>query len=246
MARRLGIARIAAMAERFGLGQRFDIGLNGVKSGVVPSDAWKRAHLGERWQGGETLITGIGQGYLLATPLQLAVMTARIANGGMAIVPRLVRGEGDDPTFRPDPAPLGVAPRHVRRIQAAMNAVSNTPRGTAYRARIEDRPYKIAGKTGTAQVRRISKEEREEGIIENEDLEWRWRDHALFTAFAPVEAPRFAISVVVEHGGSGSGAAAPVARDVMQRALERYLPNETVSLDRRAFLLGRPSGSRRS
>ncbi|MEO1292518.1 MAG: penicillin-binding transpeptidase domain-containing protein, partial [Pseudomonadota bacterium] len=175
--------------------------------------------------------TGIGQGFLLTSPLQLAVMTARLANGGVGVVPRLVRKRGGEPVAPQAPAYLGIKPEHLSLVLDGMDAVVNETRGTAHRARIAERAYAMAGKTGTAQVRRISRAEREAGVRKNEDLPWRLRDHALFVAFAPVEAPRYAVSVVIEHGGSGSKAAAPVARDILLHAfygkeppLEAYPP----------------------
>lgn len=230
-ARKVGIDRIAEMATRFGLGQTFDFDVPGEKQGLVPTQDWKRGARNEAWQQGETLITGIGQGFLLVTPLQLAVMVARIGNGGRTVVPRLTRAIG--PQVLPvDPTPdMGIDPAALKLVQSGMDAVSNDPRGTAYRARIPEEGMHLAGKTGTAQVRRISRSERASGVIKNDQLEWLQRDHALFVAFAPVQAPQYAISIVIEHGGSGSGAAAPVARDIMRKVLERdpsrrpgYLP----------------------
>jgi penicillin-binding protein 2 len=158
---------------------------------------------------------------MLATPLQLAVMTSRIANGGFAVQPRIVRGVGE--TFIPPPeaSDMGISKAGLELVKAGMNAVSNIPGGTAFRSRIKEKGMELAGKTGTAQVRRISKAERESGVLKNKELEWKQRDHALFVAFAPVDNPQYAISLIVEHGGSGSGVAAPIARDIMRRVLER-------------------------
>lgn len=221
IAKRIGIDRIADMARRFGLGDTLDFEVPGEKPGLVPTRGWKRATTGVAWQQGETLIAGIGQGYLLATPLQLAVMTSRLANGGKAVKPRLVRSVGDDIKTTAEAPPLGVSELALSIVQDGMNLVSNTPGGTAFGSRLRERGMSLAGKTGTAQVRRISRAERESGVLSNDEVEWRQRDHALFVAFAPVEDPRYAISVVVEHGGSGSRTAAPIARDIMQRVLER-------------------------
>lgn len=220
-ARRIGIEAVADMARRFGLGAIYDFEVPGEKPGLVPTPAWKRAVKGEVWHQGETVIAGIGQGYLLATPLQLAVMTARIANGGFAVTPRLTRAIGGQLLPVKQPEPIGVSERAIAIAQGGMNAVSNEIGGTAYRSRIPDPGMELAGKTGTAQVRRISRAERLTGVLKNEALEWRQRDHALFVCFAPVHAPRYALSVVIEHGGSGSGAAAPVARDIMREVLVR-------------------------
>ncbi|MGE0652303.1 MAG: penicillin-binding protein 2 [Alphaproteobacteria bacterium] len=233
IARKIGVDRIADMARRMGLGHVSGLDLPGEKAGVTPTRDWKLAILGTPWQLGETLITGIGQGFVLTTPLQLAVMTARIANGERAVIPRLTRNEpapsqlasADDIAaidLAPGPdsfKPLGVAPQHLDVVRRGMYAVSNNPRGTAYRARIADKGWEIAGKTGTAQVRRITLAERDKGVIKNEDLPWRERDHALFVAYAPAEAPKYAIAVVIEHGGGGSAVAAPIARDVMRETL---------------------------
>jgi len=217
VARRLGIDRIAAMAERLGLGYETGIPLPGERSGLVPSSGWKIATYGTPWQQGETLIAGIGQGFLLTTPLQLAVMTARIATGN-EVIPHLVRAAGRDVeesgvlAETPLPQmPLGVDPDHV------VNEVG----GTATRSAVHGEGMSMAGKTGTAQVRNISSAERESGVIRNEDLPWRLRDHALFIGYGPVEAPKYAVAVVVEHGGGGSAAAGPRAREIMQYALER-------------------------
>ncbi len=225
LARRTGIDRIGAMALRLGLGRQLDIDLPGERGGLIPTREWKLATAGTPWQIGETLIAGIGQGFLLATPLQLAVMTARLANGGIAVRPHLARGgplqSGPNQMPRPEPESLGLVPAHLRMIRDAMTAVVNHRRGTAYQARIKDEGLRMAGKTGTVQVRRITKAEREAGVRKNEDLPWKDRDHALFVAFAPVEAPRYAASVVIEHGGSGSRTAAPIARDILRETLIR-------------------------
>ena len=229
VARRLGVDRIADMARRFGLGQDYDIGIDGEKDGLVPDDDWKRGTLGEPWTGGDNLNLGIGQGFLLATPLQLAVMASRLANGGYAVNPRLVLGDGSPPVA-PEQAPaIGVRAENLKHIHKGMTNVVNSIHGTAYKARIRELPLTMAGKSGSAQVRRITKAERETGVIKNEDLEWELRDHALFIAYAPVEAPRFAVSVVVEHGGGGSSTAAPIARDVLVEAIKKYMPDNLAS-----------------
>jgi penicillin-binding protein 2 len=236
VARRIGIDRIADMARRFGLGEAHDIGLPGVKSGLIPDEAWKKATFGEAWTGGDSFNAGIGQGYILTSPLQLAVMASRIANGGYAVKPRLVLNDGSGSSGLGTGADLAVPPiklaqEHLQLIQAGMTAVCNSQRGTGYRSCIRNMPYTMAGKSGSAQVRRISKAERESGVIKNEDLDWVLRDHALFIAFAPVEAPRFAVSVVVEHGGSGSSDAAPIARDMLLETIRRHMPAELASAD---------------
>ncbi len=222
VARKLGIDRIAAMAERLGLGQTLLTDLPGEQPGLIPTRAWKLKATGTSWQGGENLVAGIGQGFITTTPLQLAVMTARVASGGLAVLPRLTLDApppgGDAPQF----ADLGIKPEHIRIILDAMDAVVNEPRGTANGARIKEADMAMGGKTGTSQVRRISKAERDRGVIKNEDLPWERRDHALFVAYAPVKAPRFSAAVVVEHGGGGSAVAAPLVRDILRFVQERY------------------------
>jgi len=223
LAQRLGIAKIAAMANRLGLGRRYDLPLSGMARGLVPTKDWKRRNYGASWLIGDTLNAGIGQGYVLASPLQLAVMTARIASG-RAIEPRLIKSIDAVEAPRPAWASLGLADQTLSAVRTGMFAVSNTRRGTAYSSRIAEKPMRMAGKTGTSQVRNITKAERATGVINNRDLPWKQRDHALFVAFAPYDAPRFAVSVVVEHGGGGSTAAAPIARDILLRALYGKLP----------------------
>jgi penicillin-binding protein 2 len=214
---RVGIDRIQAMAKRFGLGQKLDIDLPHERAGLVPGRAWKLATHGSAWQQGETLIAAIGQGYMLASPLQLAVMAARIANGGKEVTPRIARATGAPENS----ATLDFDPDHVALVQNAMAAVVNDSSGTAYAARIMKPEQAMAGKTGTSQVRHISEAERDEGVTANEALPWKERDHALFVGFAPIAKPRYAIAVIVEHGGSGAHIAAPIARDILVEAMER-------------------------
>lgn len=216
----LGIDRIAAMARRLGLGERFDFELSEEASGLVPDQDWKKNRMGASWQPGETIVSAIGQGYMLATPLQLAVMTARLVNGGMAVRPRLTASVGEKKITGGAPWPsLGVHRNFQDMVRDGMVAVLQ-PGGTAHAAQIGNPDYFMGGKTGTAQVKRITMTERAQGI-KNETLAWKFRHHALFVGFAPVHAPRYSISVVVEHGGSGSGAAAPLARDVMLMTQQR-------------------------
>jgi penicillin-binding protein 2 len=192
----------------------------------MPTRAWKRAAKGSAWTLGETLISGIGQGYMLVTPLQLAVMCARIANGGRAVKPHLthlvVPHDGDGilpPQHRFED--LGISSYSIELMQKAMAGVTNAPGGTAFRARIKEQAFAMAGKTGSVQVRRISKHERETRVLKNEERPWHERDHALFVGYAPVSDPRYACAVVVEHGGGGSTAAAPIARDVLLEVQKR-------------------------
>jgi penicillin-binding protein 2 len=221
LSRRLGIDKIDDMARRFGFGAALGIEIPGEKSGLMPNSAWKLATTGVKWMPGENLSAGIGQGFITSTPLQLCTYAARIANGGRKVVPHLLRSVGTKSLTHSEAGPIGVSDRALQIVQKGMDMVSNIPGGTAYGSRIVDPQYALAGKTGTAQVRVISREERATGVRKNEDLPWALRDHALFVAFAPVEAPRYAISVVVEHGGSGSKAAAPLARDIMLLTLQR-------------------------
>lgn len=228
VAKRLGIERITAMARKLGLGETLGIDLPGEQGGLVPSDSWKRGAIGSPWQKGETVILGIGQGYILTTPLQLAIMTARLANGGKAVKPTLTRsvaGEAAEVQAGiQDPPSLDIDQRALALVREAMSDVVNDPLGTAYSSRLDLPGVQMAGKTGTVQVRRITKAERETRVLKNEELPWEQRDHALFVAFAPLENPRIALSVVVEHGGSGSKVAAPIAKDVMTEALRRLGP----------------------
>jgi len=211
MARRIGIDAVAEMAKRFGLGQITGVDLPSERSGLIPSTGWKRAALGAPWQQGETLVSAIGQGYVLATPLQLATMAAQLANGGRRITPYFVLPqEGQQANGE-----IGIDPRWLEIVTGGMNLVTNDRQGTAFAARIDIPGMEMAGKSGTSQVRRISLAERRAGVIKNEDLPWSRRDHALFIAFAPVAAPKYACAVVVEHGGGGSAVAAPIARDIL-------------------------------
>ena len=233
VAKRTGIDRIAAMARRFSFGTVLNLGLPGEQPGLVPNREWKKKTMNAPWHQGETVVTGIGQGYLLATPLQMAVMMARLANGGFAVTPRLTRppqpqkADTEDTPVTAAPGPgqafesLGLLPAHLHLVRQAMEAVVNNPQGTAYRARIRKAKLAMGGKTGTVQVRRITKAEREQGVKKNKNLPWKERDHALFIGFAPVDSPRYVVSVVVEHGGDGSSVAAPIARDILLDAQRR-------------------------
>jgi penicillin-binding protein 2 len=222
IALRTGIDNISAMARRLGLGQILDIELFGERQGLMPTRSWKKKIKGVSWQKGETLLAGIGQGLILTTPLQLVVMTARLVNGGKAVLPSLIIGSEAKTSQRelvtePKFTDLGIHTPHLDLIRNAMKNVTTSPIGTAYKSRIRKPGYQYGGKTGTVQVRRISKAERESelGVTKNKDLKWSERDHALFVGYAPIESPRYAVSVVVEHGGGGSSAAAPIARDIL-------------------------------
>jgi penicillin-binding protein 2 len=225
VAKRVGIDRIADMAKRFGLGNTLDIDLIGEKSGIVPNREWKQRNLRSAWSQGETLIAGIGQGYMLATPLQLASMTARIANGGIAVKPRLTYELTTGPESSPLPTPafpaININKANLAVVRKGMRMVVNEPGGTALGARLSNPDWIMCGKTGTAQVRRITQRERDTGVKKNDELPWKERDHALFVAYAPDDDPKYAIAVIVEHGGGGSAVAAPIARDVMMETLRR-------------------------
>jgi penicillin-binding protein 2 len=223
-ARRVGIDRLAAMADRFGFGDVLGLDIPGERSGLIPSREWRLAAGGTTWTQGETVIAGIGQGSILATPLQLATMVARLVTG-RAVSPRLVRDNGVMPPggdlAPPDFAPLGVAPHVLGLVLDGMNAVVNEQGGTAYAARITEPDFAMGGKSGTSQVRHISEYEREHGVRKARQVPWKERDHALFVAFAPVDAPRYVCATVVEHGGGGSAVAAPICRDILLEAQRR-------------------------
>ncbi len=215
----VGIDKITNMANRLGLGVKHNIPMSAVASGLTPTRAWKERARDSSWVIGDTANSSIGQGFVLASPLQLAVMTARLASG-KALEPRLVKTvNGIDQSISPEEIPdLDVNPNHLRMVRKAMYAVSNNRRGTAYSQRIIQDGYRLAGKTGTSQVRNITAAERRAGVIRNEDLPWERRDHGLFVNFAPFDNPKYAVAVVVEHGG-GSKAATPIARDITLQAL---------------------------
>ncbi len=223
VAQRCGIDRIAEMSVRLGLGQRHELPMSAISEGLNPNRQWKRERHGQEWRVGDTVNASIGQGYVLSTPLQLAVMTARLASG-RAVSPRLIKAiNGVEQPVNPG-EPLGLNPDFMREIRRGMSATVNSQRGTAYSSRIEDAAMRMAGKTGTSQVRNITAAERARGVVRNDQLPWNRRDHALFVGYAPAEAPRIAVSVVVEHGMGGSTAAAPIGRDVSLFALHRGLP----------------------
>ncbi|WP_171175916.1 penicillin-binding protein 2 [Ruegeria sp. HKCCD8929] len=215
---KVGIDKISDMARMFGLGVKHDLPMSAVAEGLAPNRDWKLRVHDEEWLVGDTANASIGQGFMLASPLQLAVMAARIATG-REVSPRLVKSVNgiEQPSGAGEELPINK--NNLRQLRKAMYAVSNDRRGTAYRSRIIAEGYRMAGKTGTSQVRNITAAERAAGVIRNEDLPWERRDHALFVCFAPYDNPKYAVSVVVEHGGGGSKAAAPVARDVMLQAL---------------------------
>jgi penicillin-binding protein 2 len=224
VAQRVGIDKIAAMGQRLGLGQRHELPMSAISEGLMPNKAWKQSKYGQDWRIGDTINASIGQGYVLASPLQLAVMTARVATGTM-VEPRLVREVGGKPVAPLAPRPLGIDTSKMVAVREGMAQVVNSQKGTSFAARIANAALTMAGKSGTSQVRNISAAERETGVVGNNDLPWKQRDHALFVAYAPADAPRYAVAVVVEHGGGGSSVAAPIARDALLRTLTGKLPD---------------------
>lgn len=218
LAIKVGIDKISAMANRLGLGIRHDLPMSAVASGLAPNREWKSRVRGQDWLVGDTVNASIGQGFILASPLQLAVMTARLATG-RSIAPRLIKSI--DGVEQPSGAgeSLDLNENNLRMVRRGMYSVSNDRRGTGYRSRIIAEGMRMGGKSGTSQVRNITAAERAAGVISNKDLPWERRDHALYVCFAPFDKPKYAISVIVEHGGGGSKAAAPIARDVMLQAL---------------------------
>ena len=250
IARKLGVDRLKKTATKFGLGEKvLKETYSNEKKGLIPNTQWKKDNLGKGWVIGETLITGIGQGYMQTTPLQLCLMTAQIANGGNKIYPKITVSE-DDETYEeikvlfeknkrlndglveaPEELfsfikekkhePLYENFENIKIIQEAMFASTNEVRGTSYASRINDPKYQFAGKTGTSQVKRITEKERELEL-KTIEIPYNDRDHALYVAFGPYKEPRYALSIVVEHGGSGSAAAAPIAKKLFKLILDRH------------------------
>ena len=243
IARRLGVDRLSETAKKFGLGKRVLDGFTEERPGVVPNTKWKKKYIGQNWYLGETLHSGIGQGYYLSTPLQLCLMTAQLANGGYKIKPQIIVGADKNRNNlknyikykKENPAegitadliipnfsinPLFRNQENINFIKEAMYASTNEVGGTSYRSRITNKKFMFAGKTGSSQIKRFTAEQREAEVKQNQII-YKDRDHALFIAYAPVQNPKYAISVVVEHGGSGSSAAAPIAKKVIKKVLER-------------------------
>ena len=240
VARKLGVDRLSETAKRFGLGKSFKWFY---RRETVCSTKHKMEEkfIGQNWYLGETLHSGIGQGYFQSTPLQLCLMTAQLANGGFKLKPRIIFDENDnlrdylkfknENPNQPLPTDLLVSnfnlkplfknQEHINLIKDAMFSSSNEPGGTSYRHRFENPKYTFAGKTGSSQIKRFTEEQRE-AEVKQENLPYKDRDHALFVAFAPYKNPQYAISVLVEHGGSGGKAAAPIARKVIKKVLERH------------------------
>jgi penicillin-binding protein 2 len=230
VARRTGIDHIATMANRLGLGVELDLDLPGQRTGLIPTREW-RMRQGHGWNIGDTIVSGIGQGYVQVTPLQLATYAARIASGRL-VQPHLTRtlAGAMQPGVDPDDWPvLGLTDKMLQNVRVGMWAVVNEAGGTAPLARLADPQVQLAGKTGSAQVRRVSRELRESGHFDSDKLPWEYRPHALFVAYAPYDAPRYALSVVIEHGNAGAQVAAPMARDIMTETLRRDPANRSVA-----------------
>ena len=243
VARKLGIDRLAETAQKFGLGKKVLQDYNEEKAGIVPNTKWKINALGKNWYLGETLHSGIGQGYFLTTPLQLTLMTAQLANGGFKIKPRILINENnkisnlqkllnhkrstpgnvmsiEDQVYNFNLKPLFRNQENINLVKDAMFAATNEVGGTSYRSRHKEKKFMFAGKTGSSQIKRFTAEQRE-AEVKQENIDYLDRDHAWFVAFAPVQNPKYAISVLVEHGGSGSSAAAPIAKKIIKKVLER-------------------------
>ena len=252
VSRLLGIDRLSETAKKFGLGQDVLENLIEERSGVVPNTSWKKKNIGKNWYLGETLHAGIGQGYWQSSPLQLCLMTAQIANGGFKIKPRIILNNNekdnfddlnqfieDKKLFSGDVVSLYdfIAkykykslfrnPENIKFVQDALYGATNEPGGTSYGSRLTKDKFVFAGKTGTSQVKRFTAKQRELEV-KNEDLPYEDRDHALFVAFAPYKDPRYSISVVIEHGGSGSKSAAPIAKKVIKKVLEKHDLRESI------------------
>jgi penicillin-binding protein 2 len=223
ISQKVGIDKMAEMGKLLGLGIRHDLPMSAITEGIMPNHAWKQERHKAEWRVGDTINASIGQGYVLASPLQLAVMTARIASG-RAVSPRLLRMVGTQEVPVAEAPDLGLNPEFLNAMRRGMHDVVNGSAGTARSSMIADPALLLAGKTGTSQVRNISAAERASGVVSNEQLPWERRDHALFVGYAPYDNPRYSVSVVVEHGGGGSAVAAPIARDILLRALSDGLP----------------------
>lgn len=229
MAKQAGMTHLAATARKLGLGAEFDLPVTSQRYGTVPDPEWLERRYKRKWSTYDTVNSSIGQGYMLVNPLQLAVMTARIASG-RSLVPRLTM------TQKESPAPLlDINPEHLAFVRDAMSGVVNSGRGTASIARLPVEGVQMAGKTGTAQVRRITMAERAGGVRSNASLEWKQRDHSLFVAYAPVESPRYAMGCIVEHGGFGASAAAPLVRDAMTYLFDPAKAMETLEAQEAAW-----------
>ncbi len=222
VARKLGVDKLSETAKKFGLGEKvfgdlFDI----EKKGLIPNTQWKKNALGKGWLLGETIITGIGQGYIQTTPIQLCLMTAQIANGGHKIYPHLVLDDKVNDQLIDKFTPLYKNSKNIKIVQDAIFSSTNEVMGTSYRSRIDNPKYQFAGKTGTAQVKKITEEERELDL-KTFQIPYEQRDHALYVAFGPYKNPRYALSIIVEHGGNGSTTAAPMATKLFKIIIDRH------------------------
>ena len=229
IARKLGVDKLSKTAKKFGLGEKVFGDLFEIeKSGLIPNTQWKKNALGQGWLLGETIITGIGQGYIQTTPIQLCLMTAQIANGGYKIYPQIVVEE----TLKEQPIdkfyPLYENQKNIKIIQDAMFGSTNEVLGTSYRSRIDDPKYQFAGKTGTSQVKKITEEERELEL-KTFEIPYEQRDHALYVAYGPYKNPRYALSIIVEHGGNGSTTAAPMAKELFKLIIDRDVLRQSIS-----------------
>ena len=230
-ARRTGIDRIASMSNRLGLGVELELDLPGQRPGLIPTREWRIAK-GHAWNIGDTIVSGIGQGFVQVTPLQLATYASRIASGRL-VQPHLTRKLAGtlQPGAEADDWPmLGMTDKLLQNVREGMWAVVNEPGGTAPLARLADPAMQMAGKTGSAQVRRVSRELRESGHFDSQKLPWEYRPHALFVAYAPYDAPRYALAVMVEHGNAAAAVAAPIAREIMTEVLRRDPANRSEAL----------------
>ncbi|MDC3117828.1 penicillin-binding protein 2 [Candidatus Pelagibacter sp.] len=220
VARRLGVDRLSVTAKEFGLGKKvFKDIFDNEKKGLVPNTEWKKNALGRNWVLGETIITGIGQGFIQTTPIQLCLMTAQIANGGYKIYPKIVAN--DDSQYTDKFIPLYKKSRNIKIIQDAMFSSTNEVRGTSYRSRLVDPKYQFAGKTGTSQVKKITEIDRKLDL-KTFQIPYEERDHALYVAFGPYKNPRYSLSIIIEHGGSGGTVAAPLAKELFKMIIDRH------------------------
>lgn len=242
IATEIGIDKLSEYAHKLGLGEKLDFDLREERPGLMPNKNWKMGYFGESWKPGETIVASIGQGYIQTTPLQLATMTARLVNGGYAVSPWVTGYIGNRFLHETSWPKLPFKAENLKIIRKGMDRVMTGDLGTARKAQIPERRFAMGGKTGTAQVRRITMQDREMGI-NNADLPWRYRHHALFVGYAPFNSPRYACAVVVEHGGSGSASAAPIARDILYQAQIRNPSSHSLfpngGRDRKAISPGR-------
>jgi penicillin-binding protein 2 len=229
IARKLGVDKLSETAKKFGLGNKvFGDLFNIEKEGLVPSTQWKKNALGKGWLLGETMITGIGQGYIQTTPIQLCLMTAQIANGGYKIYPKIIANDENNDQPRDKYIQLYENSKNIKIIQDAMFGSTNEVMGTSYRSRISNPKYQFAGKTGTAQVKKITKRDRELDL-KTFEIPYEQRDHALYIAFGPYKLPRYAVSVLVEHGGNGSTTAAPIAKKLFKLIIDRHPLRQSIN-----------------